>query len=355
MNKKIKDHQSCDFGMTKFNQTKRDKEAIKRIREFEKLSSEPVISEEATTSSDTQKPSAPQNLRVTAVAATSISLAWNASTDNVAVAGYKVYFKKSGGHTYAITTTGLTANFQKLDTNTLYYFYVKAFDAAKNLSDASATVSATTGTPPPPPPPPTGVAVIYVDFNGGVVSGTSWNTSGDITYDVSGLTLTEEQTIIDGMTQDYAKYNALVTSDKSIYDAADPSKRTWAIVTESYEWYCGTTPCAGGVGFVGSMFWGSKTPCWIFSSALSYSTKYIRDAATHEVGHTIGLYHQSVYDASCTKTAEYNPGNSTCDCAPNMGVAYNRTYNQWWVGPNSQSCTTIQDDDKVITSKVGLK
>src|SRR5262245_32445338 len=41
--------------------------------------------------SDTQAPSAPTNLRVTATTSSSISLAWNGSTDNVGVTGYDVF------------------------------------------------------------------------------------------------------------------------------------------------------------------------------------------------------------------------------------------------------------------------
>src|SRR5262249_16126226 len=39
---------------------------------------------------DTQAPSSPTNLRVTGVTASSVSLAWNASSDNVGVARYDV-------------------------------------------------------------------------------------------------------------------------------------------------------------------------------------------------------------------------------------------------------------------------
>src|SRR5215510_5910760 len=40
---------------------------------------------------DTQAPSVPTNLRVTATTSSSISLAWNASTDNVGVTGYDLF------------------------------------------------------------------------------------------------------------------------------------------------------------------------------------------------------------------------------------------------------------------------
>lgn len=371
MRKEFKDHHGnkhihCDFGFQSFNKQKRDKEFVKATREKEKKERElqwipvEVVSaptEVTASGSDTEKPSTPQNLHVVSTDATSISIAWDRSTDNVAVLAYKVFFKKEGGHTFAVTTQGNVANFKKLDTNTTYYFYVRAVDTSKNLSDPTPTISAKTiVVPPPPPPVNTDWTVLYLDFNGGKVSGTSWNTSGDIIYEPSGMTISEEEAVIAGMAQDYFPWKVTVTNNRDTYEAANPMKRAWVIFTESFEWYCGsTTPCAGGVAFVGSMYWGSKTPCWIFTSALAYNSKYIRDAATHECGHTIGLYHQSVYDANCIKTAEYNPGNSTCDCSPNMGVAYYRTYNQWWVGPDSRGCHNIIDEPQFLNSKLGLK
>ena len=45
----------------------------------------------STTPSDTQAPTAPSNLRVTATTSSSVSLAWNASTDNVGVTGYRLF------------------------------------------------------------------------------------------------------------------------------------------------------------------------------------------------------------------------------------------------------------------------
>ena len=89
---------------------------------------------------DTQAPSAPTNLVASNATQTTVDLAWTAATDNVGVTGYDVY--KNGtllGSTVNTSTqvTGLTAN-------TTYNFYVKAKDAAGNVSGASNTVSVTT-------------------------------------------------------------------------------------------------------------------------------------------------------------------------------------------------------------------
>ncbi|WP_101782834.1 glycosyl hydrolase family 18 protein [Nonomuraea indica] len=89
---------------------------------------------------DTQAPSVPGNLRSTGVTSTSVSLAWNASTDNVAVTGYNLY----RGTTLVTTVTGTTHTDTGLTANTAYTYTVRAKDAAGNLSAPSAPVTATT-------------------------------------------------------------------------------------------------------------------------------------------------------------------------------------------------------------------
>ncbi|MFG3439416.1 glycosyl hydrolase family 18 protein [Nonomuraea sp. NPDC047897] len=89
---------------------------------------------------DTQAPSKPGNLRSAGVTSTSVSLAWNASTDNVAVTGYDLY----RGTTLITTVTGTTHTDTGLNPNTAYTYTVRAKDAAGNLSTPSDPVTATT-------------------------------------------------------------------------------------------------------------------------------------------------------------------------------------------------------------------
>src|SRR5690606_32040166 len=91
---------------------------------------------------DTQAPSVPGNLRSTGVTSTSVSLAWNASTDNVGVTGYEVY----RGSTLVTTVTGTSHTDTALSANTSYTYTVRARDAAGNRSAASAAVTARTST-----------------------------------------------------------------------------------------------------------------------------------------------------------------------------------------------------------------
>jgi endonuclease I len=90
--------------------------------------------------SDTQAPTVPANLVASSITATSLNLSWTASTDNISVTGYDVYMNstlKASVTTNSVSISALTAG-------TTYSFYVKAKDAAGNVSANSTTINATT-------------------------------------------------------------------------------------------------------------------------------------------------------------------------------------------------------------------
>ncbi|WP_213196647.1 endonuclease [Cloacibacterium caeni] len=93
-----------------------------------------------TTTPDTENPSTPTNLIVTGSTSSTISLSWTASTDNIMVATYDIYLDgtlKTSSATNSATVTGLNPS-------TTYTFYIKAKDAAGNISSQSNTVTGTT-------------------------------------------------------------------------------------------------------------------------------------------------------------------------------------------------------------------
>jgi len=126
-------------------------------------------------STDTQAPSVPTGVTATAQSSTSILVTWTASTDNVGVAGYKVF--RNG------TQVGTPATTSYTDTGlipvTTYSYTVSAYDAAGNNSaQSSPAVTATTLTGPPvitqqPQPQsvcPTATATFTVAAVGGTIS-----------------------------------------------------------------------------------------------------------------------------------------------------------------------------------------
>lgn len=89
---------------------------------------------------DRSAPSAPTNLMATSVTSTSVSLSWNKATDNVGVTAYNIYRNSL----YAGRSTANTFTITGLLAATTYKFYVKAVDAAGNISAGSNIITVTT-------------------------------------------------------------------------------------------------------------------------------------------------------------------------------------------------------------------
>jgi chitodextrinase len=88
---------------------------------------------------DNQAPTVPTNLSATTLSASSLRLSWNASTDNVAVTGYRVYRGGSLVTTTPVTSNNYTDTGLTLGTN--YSYTVSAIDAAGNASAQSTAFS----------------------------------------------------------------------------------------------------------------------------------------------------------------------------------------------------------------------
>lgn len=189
-------------------------------------------------------------------------------------------------------------------------------------------------------------ATVYLDFDGQYVNGSVWNWAGPINALPAALNATQIAEIHGRVAEDYRIFNLNITTDSAVYFAAPLKQRVRIIVTPTYEWY---VP-AGGVAFVGSFTWGDETPAWVFSGLLGNSVKKVAEAIAHEAGHTLGLQHQSTYDGSCNKTAEYAAGQGTGEIgwAPIMGVGYSKNLTTWNFGKNAVGCNVMQDDIQVI-------
>jgi len=129
------------------------------------ISSAVTVTVSNTSSTDTTPPTIPTGVKVTGSTTSTISLSWNPSTDNVGVAGYKVYRNGTQAGTTgstSFTDTGLAAS-------TTYAYTVSAYDAAGNNSSQSSPTSGTT-LPTSDVTPPS--VAITNPMNGETVAGT---------------------------------------------------------------------------------------------------------------------------------------------------------------------------------------
>jgi len=196
-------------------------------------------------------------------------------------------------------------------------------------------------------------AVLLIDFNGHTVSGTMWNTNGNIICSPANLTQQDMTEVIKRVSEDFSPFEIKVTTNEDLYNQCNPARRMRVIVTESWEWY----GQAGGVSYLGSFTWGNNTPCFVFSLLLNYNIKRISEAVSHEAGHTLGLYHQSLFDNLCGFLAEYHHGTGIGEIswAPIMGNSYYRNLTTWHRGTSINGCNNLQDDVNIIRQILSIK
>ena len=118
----------------------------------------------AAVAADTQAPTVPGGLRVLAASTSAVRLAWNRSSDNVAVKGYSIYVN----NVFHSRSTGTEFVVSGLKSATKYQYRVSAFDAANNSSGWGSSVWVTTRSAtatPAPSPTPTPVASTAASFS----------------------------------------------------------------------------------------------------------------------------------------------------------------------------------------------
>src|SRR5215208_7110921 len=129
---------------------------------------------------DRSAPTQPTNLNATATTATSVTLAWNPSTDDSGSVTYRVHLVSASTEKVA-NQTNLTWN--SLSSNTTYSFYVYAIDKAGNRSANSNTLTVTTQAPNTAPTTPTNLHTTAVAHTTATLA---WNpstdNSGSVTY-----------------------------------------------------------------------------------------------------------------------------------------------------------------------------
>ena len=166
-----------------------------------------------TNSGDTQPPTAPTNLVASNTTANSTNLTWNASTDNVAVTGYRV--RQNNVVIATVSGTTLTYNVTGLTASTAYSFNVVAFDAANNVSPVSNTVQVTTlaGADTQPPTAPTNLVASNTTANS---TNLAWNASTD-NVAVTGYRVRQNNVVIATVSGTTLNYNVTGLTASTAY------------------------------------------------------------------------------------------------------------------------------------------
>lgn len=129
--------------------------------------------------SDSQAPTTPTGVVASNIGYTSVDLDWNASSDNVAVIGYRIY--RNGADPVNVGTTGATLT--GLIPGSNYTFTVRAFDLSANESAPSSGVGVATLSDTQPPTVPTGLTVSTVTAT---TLNLDWTASTDSASGVAG-------------------------------------------------------------------------------------------------------------------------------------------------------------------------
>ncbi len=106
---------------------------------------------------------------------------------------------------------------------------------------------------------------------------------------------------------------------------------------------------AGGVAYVGVFNYVTSVDtyntCWAFTQQLANGEKYIAEAVSHEVGHTLGLHHDGVIGGTAYYAGQGN-------WAPIMGVGYYEPVSQWSKGEYANANNT--EDDLAVMQTYGI-
>ena len=208
--------------------------------------------------------------------------------------------------------------------------------------------------------------VVYLDFNGHTITNTAWNSSYGVTswtarpYDMDGSPTTFNTTELSNITsiwrriaEDYAPFNVDVTTQEPTTLTNTTGRILITPGTDQNGKLLPAGNASGGIAYVG--VWGASyyptySPAFVYSDMQYNQPDFIAEAASHEMGHNLGLGHDG------TSTLGYYGGHGSgyVNWGPIMGASYYIHQSQWSKGEYTGANNT-QDDVTIITNKLTLR
>jgi autotransporter-associated beta strand protein len=203
--------------------------------------------------------------------------------------------------------------------------------------------------------------VIHLDFDGHADNTPGYWVDGAVSpaYNISGNNSAifeedERNQIIEiwqRVAEDYAMFDIDVTTEDPGTEALRKTSSSDAkfgmrcvIGGSNSTWYGGSV---GGVAYTGTFDANQDVPCWVFPvGGTGFVPKNVAEAASHEVGHTLGLAHDGVEGGEGATLGWVN-------WVPIMGKSYYRPITHWNKGEYANPNNT-QDDLAVMLTQGAL-
>jgi len=204
--------------------------------------------------------------------------------------------------------------------------------------------------------------VIYIDVNGHSFSNTAWNagTINAVPFDTDGnsssFSTTELSQIAEmwhRIAEDYAPFDTDVTTEEPANFGPTTGR---ILITRSTDSSGNAMPYSTGGGVAYVNVWGRSdyaskySPALVYYNNLASYAPYIAEAASHEMGHNLGLSH----DGDSANTYYSGHGTGYVSWGAIMGVGYYSNVTQWSKGEYA-GASLQQDDMQIITGHLNTR